>query len=74
MPVHAWVSLLKFSNQVKRALELPLLSNEEGRVAPIREELNALKEVWQSLARFWRELEELRDRRFADVKVCVVDE
>jgi dynein heavy chain 1 len=61
--------------QVKRALELNTgmsrLSSsgvfEDERVVPLREELNALKEVWHSLGRFWRELEEWKDRRFADV-------
>ncbi len=62
--------------KVKQALELNTgLSrlNTEGvfedeRVVPLREELNALKEVWSVLGRFWRELDEWRDRRFADVK------
>ena len=54
--------------QVKRALELPVLSSDEDRLLSVREELNALKEVWHLLAGFWRQLDDLKEKRFSDIK------
>jgi dynein heavy chain 1 len=55
--------------QVKRALELPILSNDENRLVTVRDELNALKDVWQSLSTTWSELNDLKERRFVEIKV-----
>ena len=50
----------------KRALSMDV--REEVRLHPIREELAGLKEVWGYLSASWRELDELQDRYFRDVK------
>ena len=53
-------------NLAKKALDMA--AREEGRLQPIREELSGLKEVWGHLSSGWRELDELRERLFRDVK------
>ena len=50
----------------KRALDMQ--ARDEARLQPIREELGGLKEVWGHLSACWREVDELRERVFRDVK------
>ena len=51
----------------KRALGMDGI-RDEVRLHPIREELAGLKEVWGYLSASWRELDELQDKYFRDVK------
>ena len=53
-------------SMAKRALDMP--GREEGRLQPIREELSGLKEVWGHLSACWRELDQLREKLFREVK------